>query len=341
MKIKTVILSIIVSLSILSFQSCGCAKSCGHADKPVVIFDTDLGNDVDDVLALQMLLNYAKEGTIDFRGIILSKCNPHSVEFVDAFCRHNGFDDMPIGYAYNGVTPDDYKYLLATLNATYQGKPIMEPNRTLDASIPEGYVELRRLLSEAKNGSVTLIAVGPLTNIGRLLSSGPDDLSSLSGKELMKKKVKSLNIMGGEYLGGKPFAEYNIKCDLKEATVVFAQCPVPIVASGFEIGKKILYPHESILNDFGVPEASPLCVAYMSYEPMPYDRPSWDLTSVFDAIDKDRSLFRHSAKGTISVDGKGVTTFNEDPKGKDEYLIVNPSDVEKAKMALVNRVRGK
>ena len=34
-----------------------------------VIFDSDFGNDVDDVFALQMLINYENEGKVDLKGI--------------------------------------------------------------------------------------------------------------------------------------------------------------------------------------------------------------------------------------------------------------------------------
>ena len=57
---------------------------CSPAIKPIpVIFDTDMGNDIDDALALQMLFNYDRDGLIDLKGITISKCNPHSVEFVE------------------------------------------------------------------------------------------------------------------------------------------------------------------------------------------------------------------------------------------------------------------
>ena len=126
--------------------------------------------------------------------------------------------------------------------------------------------------------------------------------------------------------------------DLPASKVVYEKCPVPLIVSGFEVGGKILYPHESILNDFGTPEASPLCVAYMHYMPMPYDRQCWDLTSVFDALDADRTIYRHSPRGIIHIDEKGITSFEEKPDGLHSYLIVADEDVARARAALVDRV---
>lgn len=306
---------------------------------PVCIFDTDLGNDIDDVLALQMMLNYDKAGLVDLRAVTISKFNPHSIEFIDGFCRYNGYSDMPLGYAYNGVCPEDHMYLLPTLDAEYNGNKILSPERNIDSGIPEGYVEIRKQLAAAPDSSVLLIAVGPLTNIRRLIESGADEFSPLNGVELMKTKVKCLAIMCGEMTGA--FAEWNLACDPDAARVVYEKCPVRMVASGWEVGNKVCYPHQSILNDFGNPLSSPLAVAYMHYMDMPYDRQCWDLTTVFDAIDADRSIYRHSPRGTITIDENNITRFAASPDGLHEYLIVDDEDVDRAVDALVQRVTWK
>ena len=311
---------------------------CTAAPRPIpVIFDTDMGNDIDDALALQMLFNYERQGLIELKGITISKCNPHSVEFVDGVCRFNGFENMPLGFSYNGPNPEDNTYLLPTLEAKKgDGSPLIEPQRTLDSGIDEGHIALRKMLVKEKDGSVLLIATGPLTNIARLLESAPDEISPLDGVALVQKKVKSLHIMNGFY--DRVAAEWNTLQDLEASKIVFDLCPVQLIASGWEIGGVVHYPHESILGDFGNPDENPVCVAYVHYQPMPYDRETWDLTSVFDAIDPDHSVFQRSEPGRIAVREDGATIFTPDPAGKHQYLIVpNP---DKAVKALVNRVTG-
>lgn len=54
---------------------CSCAQQKETTSAIPVILDTDVGNDIDDVLAMQMLLNYEKKGKIDLLGITISKCN--------------------------------------------------------------------------------------------------------------------------------------------------------------------------------------------------------------------------------------------------------------------------
>ena len=50
---------------------------------PNVILDTDIGNDIDFVLALSILYNYHKEKRINLIGITINKANRKTIPFVD------------------------------------------------------------------------------------------------------------------------------------------------------------------------------------------------------------------------------------------------------------------
>lgn len=319
--------------------------SCHEAPKEVkpsptqVIFDTDIGNDIDDVLALQMLFNYEKQEKVKLLGITISKSNPRVIEYIDAYCRLHGHADIPLGYAYNGVNPEPGKYVPATLDTTINGKKLLAPQRSIADSLPEGYKLLRKLLAKAADTSVVLVVVGPETNIARLLKSEADEHSNLSGVELMKQKVKLVSVMGGMYTHEFDFPEWNIVQDLEASKALFAQCPVPVVASGFEIGDKFRYPATSIMNDFEGGDANPLVMSYKSYEKMPYDRQTWDLTSVLYAIEPEHSYFDLSPKGkiTISADGKSVFAAGE---GQYRYLVYK-NNQQQVLSRLVELVTGK
>lgn len=47
--------------------------SCSAPHPQAVIFDTDMGNDVDDALALAMLYRYSDEGKAKVLGIMVNK----------------------------------------------------------------------------------------------------------------------------------------------------------------------------------------------------------------------------------------------------------------------------
>jgi inosine-uridine nucleoside N-ribohydrolase len=332
--------TIILALAAM-FMSCTGGEKHGSAAEPMkVIFDTDLGNDIDDVLALQMLLNYEKAGRIELVGVTLCKANPATVAFADGYLRYNDRGDIPLGYVYDGVTPFDGTYLLPTLAAMVDGQPVLKPGRTVDSGLPEAYKLLRELLADAPDGSVVLISVGPMTNIGRLMDSAPDEISPLTGVELVKRKVKAVAAMAGLYGGGFDFPEWNVEQDIPAARSVFSKCPVPLTASGWELGNQLLYPHESILSDFGDPQKHPLTIAYQAYMEMPYDRQTWDLTSVLDIVEPDK-WFGYSPAGTITVDEQGYSHFTADPNGLQRYLTIDNPQIPATLQGLVEQVTGK
>ncbi len=318
----------------------GCSRQPqARPERMPVLFDTDLGNDIDDVLALQMLLNYDRAGVIDLAGISISKANPYAIEYIDGYCRLNGKNDMPLGYAYRGVTPDDGSYLRRTLDTTVNGRKPLLPVRNIRDSLPEGYKLLRRLLASYPDGSVTVIAVGPQTNLANLLRSEPDEYSPLDGRALVAQKVKRLSVMGGLFDNTSGFPEWNVVQDAEAARTVFEAWPVPVVASGWEVGNRLLYPHESILRDF--PEEHPLAVSYKLYGAMPYDRQTWDLTSVLEAVEPDKGHFDRSPAGIIRIDPAGYSAFTPSAGGQHRYLLLPEERADATLAALVNRVTGK
>ena len=294
---------------------CSCAQQKETTSAIPVILDTDVGNDIDDVLAMQMLLNYEKKGKIDLLGITISKCNPYSLEYIDAYCRFNDKYDIPLGYAYNGMNTDDGHYLRQTLDTIIDNNKILHPKRSLKDHILEGYKLLRKLLAEQEDHSVVFIALGPETNLARLLISEADEYSELDGKALVAQKVKLLSVMGGLYGNEFDFPEWNIVNDLNAAQITFKEWPTPIIASGWELGNKIRYPHQSILNDLAGSYKHPLCVSYKIYQEMPYDRETWDLTSVLQAIEPGNNYFNLSEKGTITIDSIGQSIFSPSESG--------------------------
>ncbi len=115
-----------------------------------------------------------------------------------------------------------------------------------------------------------------------------------------------------------------MRLDLCAAAKVFAEWPTPIVASGWEIGSTILYPAVSIDKDFRYVERHPVAEAYRHYKAMPYDRPTWDLTSVLYAVRPDRAYFGLSKPGAIVVDSEGYTRFTPSEDGSRRFLTVTP-----------------
>ena len=62
-----------------------------------VIFETDIGNDIDDALALDMLYKYMDQSKIDLLAVMLNKCAPAPAEFMDIMGTWYGYSDIPVG----------------------------------------------------------------------------------------------------------------------------------------------------------------------------------------------------------------------------------------------------
>ncbi len=331
-----IVFSWLLVFSVFIFTGCSNTKNENNPIK--VIFDTDIGNDIDDVLALQMLINYQKSNLIDLLGVTISKSNPYAIEYVDGFCRYNEIDNMSIGFIYEGPNTENGKYLKQTLDTFINNVSILNPKVTERNFLPDAWELQRKLLSQQKDSSVIMIAVGPLTNLRRLLESTSDQYSELNGIDLVSKKVRLLSVMGGEFSDSIDFTEWNIAQDIESANIVFEYWPTKIVASGWEIGNKLLYPHESILKDFKDSERHPLCVSYKIYDKMPYDRPTWDLTSVLYAVEPNTKFFSLSTYGKIFINAEGRSEFFELEDGKHQFLKIDDENIEKTLAVLVERV---
>ena len=224
--------------------------------------------------------------------------------------------------------------LARPVEARDDGKPRYPHDLAKGADAPEAVGLLRKTLAAENDGSVVLVVVGFSTNIARLLDSPPDANSTLSGKELVARKCRLLSIMAGNY-GPKPMPEYNVFVDAPAARKVYADWPTEIVASGFEVGQAIKFPAVSIERDFGYVPHHPLAEAYALYEKMPYDRETWDLTSVLYAVRPDRGYFTLSEPGTITLDDKNMTQFTPTAGGRHRYLTVDAEQIARVREALV------
>ena len=55
--------------------------------------------------------------------------------------------------------------------------------------VDDALTVLRESLAQAEDDSVVIVSLGFLHNIAQLLRSSPDNISDLSGSELVRKKV--------------------------------------------------------------------------------------------------------------------------------------------------------
>jgi inosine-uridine nucleoside N-ribohydrolase len=287
----------------LMILACLLTRLCFGA-RPV-IFDTDMGNDIDDALALAMLHALSDRGECNLIGVTLTNANPAAVAYVRMVNRFYGRADLPVGAAIKELKDGaNDGYMKAALGSAAPPRGPAEPAPGI----------LRRLLTAAQE-KVVIVQTGFSTNLAALRDSP-------GGPTLVKEKVALVVAMAGNFAGGDP--EYNVRIDIPSAKAVFERWPTPIVFSGFEIGRELLYPAASIERDFSYAPAHPIAASYRAYSRMPYNRPTWDLTAALEAVRPDRGYFTRSEPGAVAVDANGATRFIPG-QGDRQYLRLDPS----------------
>ncbi|MEE2676138.1 MAG: nucleoside hydrolase, partial [Planctomycetota bacterium] len=81
------------------------------AKAPVkLIFDTDMGNDIDDAMALAMIHSLVSRGECELLAVTVTKDHPQSAAFVDLINTFYGRPDIPIGVVKDGMAKEPSKY---------------------------------------------------------------------------------------------------------------------------------------------------------------------------------------------------------------------------------------
>lgn len=301
----------------------GCKQQETTAEERInIIFDTDIGNDIDDAEALCLLNRYIDEGKINLLGVILNKEGEKTARYVDIVNTFYGHTDIPMARARDnggdGGNTAEECYTGHVCNMTAEdGSPLFATTGVDYENLPDGHILYRKLLAGQPDNSVVVVSVGFLTNLARLMDTPADEYSPLTGKELVAKKVKYLSIMAGRFKDEVP--EYNVQINIPSAKKLFEQWPVGIVSLPWELGEVVRYPAASIENDYSWVPAHPFKEAYIYYGEMPYDNWMFDPTAVIYAVEGE-SLFTNSGPGTITVDDEGVTRFTPDENGKHSYI---------------------
>lgn len=298
-----------------------CCTPDSRKDVPVkMIIETDMGNDIDDALALAMALRAVDEGKVELLAVGCHKNSPTAAAYTDAVCTWYGHPEIPVAMS---ATPVQEFSGYVDYTAT-----VKDFETTAD-EYPEPVSLYRRILASQPDGSVTFVSLGFGTTIAQLLESGPDKYSVFTGRELVARKTRGLSVMAGSY-GENKRAEYNVVNDIAAMKKVFELWPTAVWQNPFEIGKQTMYPGRLIEENLGYDRPNPVVEAYKAYKKMPYDRPSWDILSVLYVLRPE--LFTASVPGRVSIDEEGYNWFTPDPEGR-HFVLSATLDQPQALMA--------
>jgi len=169
-----------------------------------LIVDTDMGFDVDDVIAVCIANAMHKSGEVNLLAVVHDTGFPKAAGGLSAIMHWWGHDDIPIGAfkgnfgrdACNGcggaLGQDQYH---SDLINRYN-PPIRDYN---DPKVGNAVDVYRKALAASPDNSVNIASIGMLTNLKGLVESKGDQYSSLSGKDLIAQKVNTIVYMDGGY----------------------------------------------------------------------------------------------------------------------------------------------
>ena len=202
--------------------------------KQKIIIDTDIGDDIDDAIALYTAMHQEFEiigVTTVFRNTIdrarqakkLMKAYGHGYEHVPVYAGYGeALDARPRAW-------DHIPHYTPDLEADEYAP---------DGTNPEDAVDFIIASCKKYQKDLTVVAIGAFTNIAHVIRKDPEAL----------RLVSSVTIMGGAYL--KQYADWNVTCDVNAADIMFCSLDhlkcIGADVTHLMIGEEALY--DNLLN---------------------------------------------------------------------------------------------
>jgi purine nucleosidase len=206
------------------------------SNKVPVILDTDIGSDIDDAVCLAYLL---KQPQCELLGVTTVSGDVQArAALADAVCKAAGRRDVPVhagcshGINLGVVQPNVPQ--AAVLSRFDHRKP--------SEFKPGTAVEFLRDQINARPGEITLLAIGPMTNLGALFTIDPE----------IPKKLKKLVLMCGVFTSTIPYCtkEWNALCDPIATSIVYRAPVKEHISIGLDVTMKVQIPSKECVAKF-------------------------------------------------------------------------------------------
>lgn len=204
--------------------------------KKKILFDTDIGSDIDDAVCLSYLLSHP-----DCEVVGITTVSGQPVEramIASCLCVAAGKGDIPI---YPGSSEP---ILTENLQKTAPHAAVLEkyPHRT---EFPVSkHIQFMIDTIRANPGEITLLAVGPMTNIALLFATDPEIPS------LLREFVCMCGVFGRRRVMGP--CEWNAQCDPYAAAVVYNAGVAVHRSIGLDVTLQVKMPAEEARRRFTV-----------------------------------------------------------------------------------------
>jgi hypothetical protein len=312
-----------IETSFARAESSGGDRRDQQATKKLIL-DTDMDSDCDDAAALGILHAMIDRGETELLAVMVSGTNRRAGPCVDAINTYYGRPDIPIGTA-RPPAPDQ-----PSLYA--EGVARRCPHDLVDSMSAPDSVELyRSILMAQPDESVTIVTVGDMTNLAKLLEL-PRTPELPSGKEVIERKVAHWVCMGGNFIGKparddlKVESNNNFTLDSKATFAAITKWPRPITFVGREIGSTPsgLEAGELLRK---APADHPVRIAYELYfGGVAKNRHIADLTTVLYAVRGLGDYWDIEDQGAMELEPNMTFRWNYDSDRDHAYLLRKRDD---------------
>lgn len=274
-------------------------------ERLAIVLDTDIGSDIDDAVCLSYLLAQPR---CDLLGITTVSGRPRlRAALADAICRAAGAD-VPIHAgteaALLGPTPQPDVPQASVLDRFEHRSP--------DDIPPNTAVTFLRDTILSAPGPVTLLAIGPMTNVALLFATYPEVAEQLEALVMMCGVFSNRTPRVGPY-------EWNAWCDADAAEIVYRTPVRQHISVGLDVTRRCATPATEAIERFET-IGGPLAVVAAMTEVWAQRVPDVTFHDPLAAV----SIFCPEvctwAGGRVSVElqsqrFRGVTSFDRDRDG--------------------------
>jgi inosine-uridine nucleoside N-ribohydrolase len=215
-----------------------------------IIIDTDIGDDIDDAFAAALALSSPQFQVLGFSAAFGD--TQTRARMLDRLLGETGHGDIAVAM---GAAADINK-------SGFTQRRYAEGGRFARPSHP---ASVDFILEQIKKypGEITLVAVGPLPNVGALIDRDTATFRKLKRVVIMGGNIGTLTDAYGQAAPIAPHAEWNIKNDIRSAQKLFtAGVPVTVLPLDSTANLKLHEVARAALFAHGTPMTDMLALTY-------------------------------------------------------------------------------
>ncbi len=318
-----------------------------EAGNPVkIILDTDMGSDCDDAGALALLHQYADLGMAEIIGCIYSSGKVrYGAGITEAVNIYYGRPDIPIGAYYGDEVGDPVDKMSA--GKLVRDKEAFGNSIIYNTDAEEQTILNRRLLAGQDDRSVIYVTIGHTKGLYELLVSGPDEISPLTGYELVSQKLNKWIAMGGRGAINEAM-EFAIDWNLyRNNTAPYSKYlienfPVPVYIS--DGGTTVMTGKSLKYTDPG----NIVRTVYRDWlwnngeKTLDDQRPSWDLIAVYFAVEGTGDYLHEPQRGWLEFDvDRGFRWHADKISTTETYFVQQKEGTDKSFATYLNDMIGR